>query len=237
MERWLDLYYQVRHAQEKADAVCGQPDDVMERWLDQYYQVRHAQENTVAAVRTVEKLKEAMERLKEAEPFLIPGTLEAVDTRAVARAAPTMKDEAAPEPPPEKKAEKAEPSQSAEERVAPSQALRASSPQGASQENSEDDEAKSLPKDAPSQAAAPEKPVKRPSQIGNTRVHDAAVFKRQVRDRLEAARKNGVSAPEIIKAAPGGEVTPDRIYSMLEGRVLKIEVYRALDKALRHFEN
>ena len=204
-------------------AVCGQPDDVMERWLDLYYQVRHAQEKADAAAR-------AAERSKEAEPFIIPGTLEAVDTRATARVAPTEKDQAAPEPPPETKAEKAD----------PSQALRASSPQGASQESAEDGGAKAEPEvlrenrvKRPGGKGTP-----RPSQIGNTRCHDAAVFKRQVRDRLEAARKKGVSAPEIVRAATkAGAFTANNIYEILEGKELKIEIYRALDEALWHFEN
>ena len=211
-------------------AVCGQPETVMERWLDLYYQVRHAQEKADAAAR-------AAERLKEAEPFIIPGTLEAVDTRATARVAPTEKDQAAdaepeplPEPLPETKAEKAY----------PSQALRASSPQGASQESAEDGEAKAEPEvlrenrvKRPGGKGTP-----RPSQIGNTRCHDAAVFKRQVRDRLEAVRQKGVSAPELVKAATkAGAFTANNIYEILEGKVLKIEIYRALEEALRHFEN
>lgn len=195
-------------------AVCGQPDDVMERWLDLYYQVRHAQEKTDAAAR-------AAERLKEEEPLIIPGTLEAVDTRATARVAPTEKDEA-------------------EERVAPSQALRASSPQEASQENAEDGEAKTEPEvlrenliKRPGGKGTP-----RPSQVGNTRSRDAAVFKRQVRDRLEAVRKKGVSAPEIVRAATkAGAFTESNVYDILEGKVLRIEIYRALEEALWHFEN
>lgn len=168
----------VRSCVSVLSAVCGQPETVMERWLDLYYQVRHAQEKADAAARAAERLKE-MTQLEAA--VLVPS------------------QSAAPTAPPE-----------GEPRT----------------------------EGAPAKESRPGgKGTPRPSQIGNTRVHDAAVFKRQVRDRLEAARKNGVSAPEIIKAAPGGEVTPDRIYSILEGRVLKIEVYRALDKALRHFEN
>lgn len=182
-------------------AVCGQPDDVMERWLDLYYQVRHAKEKADAAAR-------AAERLKEAEPFLIPGTLEAVDTRATARVAPTEKDEAAdaePEPPPEKEAEKAQP------------------------------EPEVLRENRVKRPGGKGKP--RPSQIGNTRGHDAAVFKRQVRDRLEAVRQKGVSAPEIVRAAPAGSVKESDIYMILQGYVIKIDIYRALDEALRHFES
>lgn len=175
-------------------AVCGQPDDVMERWLDLYYQVRHAQEKADAAAR-------AAERLKEAEPFIIPGTLEAVDTRATARVAPTEKDEAADA---EDGGAKAEPEVLRENRV--------KRPGG--------------------------KGKPRPQAVGNTISHDAAVFKRQVRDRLEAVRKKGVSAPELVKAATtAGAFTANNIYEILEGQVLKIEIYRALDEALRHFEN
>ena len=199
-------------------AVCGQPDDVMERWLDLYYQVRHAQEKADAAAR-------AAERLKEAEPFLIPGTLEAVDTRATARVAPTGKDEAA---------------DAGRPLSATAASGGGSSPQGASQESAEDGGAKAEPEvlrenrvKRPGGKGTP-----RPSQVGNTRSRDAAVFKRQVRDRLEAVRKKGVSAPELVKAATtAGAFTANNIYEILEGKVLKIEIYRALDEALRHFEN
>ena len=215
-------------------AVCGQPETVMERWLDLYYQVRHAQEKADAAAR-------AAERLKEAEPFLIPGTLEAVDTRATARVAPTVKDQAAPELPPEKEAEKADPSQALRaSELGMSHAARASecSPQGASQENAEDGEAKAeLEVLRENRVKRPGgKGTPRPSQIGNTRCRDAAVFKRQVRDRLEAVRKKGVSAPELVKAAPAGTVKESDIYMILQGHVIKIDIYRALDEALRHFE-
>jgi len=198
-------------------SVCGQPADVMERWLDLYYQVRHAQEKADAAAR-------AAERLREAE-FVIPGTLAAFDTRATARVAPTEKDEA-------------------EDAGRPLSATAASgggsSPQGASQESAEDGGAKAEPEvlrenrvKRPGGKGTP-----RPSQVGNTRSRDATVFKRQVRDRLEAVRKKGVSAPELVKAATtAGAFTANNIYEILEGKVLKIEIYRALDEALRHFEN
>ena len=198
-------------------AVCGQPDDVMERWLDLYYQVRHAQEKADAAAR-------AAERLKEAEPFILPGTLEAVDTRATARVAPTEKDEAAdaePEPLPETKAEKANPSQSAAP-TAPPKGEPSAEPEALRETRVKRPGGKGTP---------------RPSQVGNTRSRDAAVFKRQVRDRLEAVRKKGVSAPEIVKAAPAGSVKESDIYMILQGHVIKIDIYRALDEALRHFEN
>ena len=169
-------------------AVCGQPDDVMERWLDLYYQVRHAQEKADSAARAAERLIEMTQ-------------LEAVPVTAPPKGEPRA-DEPAPL------------------------------------------QEKDLPKEAPFQAAAPETPVKRPggkgtprpSQVGNTRRHDAAVFKRQVRDRLEAVRKKGVSAPEIVKAAPAGSVKESDIYMILQGHVIKINIYRALDEALRHFE-
>ena len=78
----------------------------------------------------------------------------------------------------------------------------------------------------------------RPSQIGNTRSRDAAVFKRQVRDRLAAVRQKGVSAPEIVKAATtAGAFTANNLYEILEGKVLRIAIYRELDEALRRFEN
>lgn len=183
-------------------SVCGQPDDVMERWLDLYYQVRHAKEKADAAARAAERLKE-MAQL-EAVPVLEP-------SQSPPRAAVTAPPEGAPraEPEPEPLREK------------------------------------DLPKEDPSQAAAPEKAVKRqggkgkprPSQIGNTRGHDAAVFKRQVRDRLVAVREKGVSAPEIVRAAPAGSVKESDIYMILQGHVIRIDIYRALDEALRHFEN
>ena len=199
-------------------AVCGQPDDVMERWLDLYYQVRHAKEKADAAARAAERLKE-MTQL-EAMPEADPPKGEPRAAKAPARQdAPTEKDEAAEEP-----ETKPEP-------------LRE----------------KYLPKEDPSQSAAPtalpggasQGPVKRqggkgkprPSQIGNTRVHDAAVFKRQVRDRLVAVREKGVSAPEIVRAAPAGSVKESDIYMILQGHVIKIDIYRALDEAIRHFEN
>lgn len=194
-------------------AVCGQPDDVMERWLDLYYQVRHAKEKADAAARAAERLKEMtqLEAMPEADPP--KGEPRAAEAPA-RQVAPTVKDEAAAEP-----ETKPEPAPLPE---------------------------KDLPKAEPSQAAAPETPVKRPggkgtprpSQIGNTRCHDAAVFKRQVRDRLQAVRKKGVIAPEIVRAATkAGAFTANNIYEILEGKVLKIEIYRALDEALRHFEN
>ncbi len=183
-------------------AVCGQPVEVMDRWLDLYYQVRHDKETADAAVR-------AAERLKEMEPLVIPGLLPEVDTRATARVAPTDK-----------------PGGSAEGR----EALLWPSPQAAAP-SSPQEETKAAPVKKPGGKGTP-----RPSQIGNTRGHDAAVFKRQVRDRLEAARKKGVSAPELVRAAGAGTVTESDVYMILQGHVIKIDVYRALDEALRHFE-
>ena len=109
----------------------------------------------------------------------------------------------------------------------------------------EKDAAAAEPEPKPEPEPSPENQVKRqggkgkprPSQVGNTRGHDAAVFKRQVRDRLEALRKKGVSAPELVKAAPAGSVKESDIYMILQGHVIKIDIYRALDEALRHFEN
>lgn len=205
-------------------AVCGQPADVMERWLDLYYQVRHAQEKADAAARAAEK--------KAMESFIIPGTLVGVDTRATASVAPTAKDEAA-------------------DAGRPISVTAASggdcSPRRGEPRAEEPSllREKDLSKAEPSQAAAPEKPVKRPGgkgkprpqAVGNTRGHDAAAFKRQVRDRLEVVRKKGVSAPELVKAAPAGSVKESDIYMILQGHVIKIDIYRAIDEALRHFEN
>ena len=217
-------------------AVCGQPDDVMERWLDLYYQVRHAQEKADAAARaaamygispdkdrfveaslkaSAEKItKRLLEELKIPE---IGGPMKASD--------PTAKDEAA-------------------DAGRPLSVTAASggdsSPQWASQESAEDGEAKAEPE--PLRENRVKRPggkgKPRPQAVGNTISHDAADFKRHVRDRLEAVRKKGVSAPELIRTAPTGvALTANNIYEILEGKVLKIEIYRALDEALRHFEN
>lgn len=196
-------------------AVCGQPDDVMERWLDLYYQVRHDKEKADAAAR-------AAERLKEAEPFIIPGTLEAVDTRATERVAPTVKDQAAggQHPPPK------ETEDGGRIISAPTEKTEAASEAEAPEPLRENRIKRQGGKGTP-----------RPSQVGNTRGHDAAVFKRQVRDRLVAVREKGVSAPEIVRAAPAGSVKESDIYMILQGHVIKIDIYRALDEALRKFEN
>lgn len=179
-------------------AVCGQPETVMEHWLDLYYQVRRTQEKADAAARAAERLKEMAQLEAVLEPFQSAALITSEEPGEQMAPASAVNDEAAAEP-----EAKPEPEPLRENRI--------KRPGG--------------------------KGKSRPSSIGNTRGHDAAVFKRQVRDRLEALRKKGVSAPEIVKAAPDGSVKESDLYMILQGHVIKIDIYRALDEALRHFEN
>ena len=189
MERWLDLYYQVRHAQEKADAAAR---------AAAMYGILPDKDRFVEA-----SLKASAERITKRlrEEIKIPengGPMKAASqecrTLPARQDAPTEKDEAASQGtavPSQAAAEAAETRATA--RVAPTD-----NPGG----SAEGREALLQPSPQAAALAAPpeetrETPVKRqggkgkprPSAIGNTSSHDAAVFKRQVRDRLEAARK------------------------------------------------
>ena len=90
----------------------------------------------------------------------------------------------------------------------------------------------------PAAKAAMEIPkVKRPERVGNTAAHDAAMFKRQVRDRLTELRSKGVTSADILAAAPkNGPLTQDRLMAILSARLAGIEVYRVLDEVLTKFE-
>ncbi len=230
IEKWPEIGSRagaVKSCVSLLSAVCGQPETVMERWLDLYYQVRHAQEKADVAARAAEMyrvspekdrfveaaMKASVEKITKRlqEELKIPenGGQMTPDSAMYDEAAsePGLKQE--PAPPPEKKAEK------------------------------EDGKAKTEPEPPPENRVKRPggKGKPRPQAVGNTISHDSAVFKRQVRDRLEAVRKKGVSAPEIVKAAPAGSVKESDVYMILQGYVIKIDIYRALDEALRHFEN
>lgn len=209
-------------------AVCGQPETVMERWLDLYYQVRHVQEKADAAARAAERLKEmAPPETAPVAPFQAAAPISAEDDGQMSPAS-AENDEASVTGLPQSAA----PTASSECHALPAR-------QNAPPEGAPRAEPEPLPETPPENRIKRPggKETPRPSQIGNTRGHDAAVFKRQVRDRLEAARKKGVSAPELVRAAGAGTVKEDDIYMILQGHVIKIAAYRALDEALRHFEN
>ena len=90
-------------------------------------------------------------------------------------------------------------------------------------------------KEKPAEVSIAKKP--RPSRNANTAAHDAAVFKRAVRERLTAARKNGLTTGAIQEAAgPHSPLTHGKLMDILEGRVVGIDVYRELDRALDKLE-
>ena len=68
-----------------------------------------------------------------------------------------------------------------------------------------------------------------------TRGTAAAKFKRDVRDRIEALRKHGVSLQSIIDAT-GGAVSMSEILDVLQAARVEYQVYRALDGGLRKLE-
>lgn len=60
--------------------------------------------------------------------------------------------------------------------------------------------------------------------------------KRQIRERLEKLRANGLTLAEITKAAAGG-LNDSEVLSILEGGKVEMKVYRALAAALDSFES
>lgn len=69
-----------------------------------------------------------------------------------------------------------------------------------------------------------------------TRGTAAAKFKRDVRDRIEALRKQGVSLQSIIDAT-GGAVSMSEILDVLQAARIEYQVYRDLDGGLRKLES
>lgn len=69
-----------------------------------------------------------------------------------------------------------------------------------------------------------------------TRGTAAAKFKRDVRDRIEALRKQGVSLQSIIYAT-GGAVSMSKILDVLQAAKVEYSVYRELDAGMRKLEN
>lgn len=68
-----------------------------------------------------------------------------------------------------------------------------------------------------------------------TRGTAAAKFKRDVRDRINALRKQGVSLQSIIDAT-GGAVSMGEILDVLQAARVEYQVYRDLDGGLRKLE-
>lgn len=68
-----------------------------------------------------------------------------------------------------------------------------------------------------------------------TRGTAAAKFKRDVRDRIKALRKTGVSLQSIIDAT-GGAVSMSEILDVLQAAKVEYQVYRDLDGGLRRLE-
>ena len=200
-------------------AVTGQREEIMSYWLDLYYQVRCAHERAKAAI----EAEAAAEVSKMGTKRFLEDSLKESAKRITARLQEELDV-------PETSAEAAEKLQ------ALYQTDQISIPtKPAPLREKAQPEPDPPPKNRVGNPGGKGKP--RPSRIGNTSGHDAAVFKRQVRDRLEAVRTKGVSTPEIIKAAPAGSMKESDIYMILQGHVIKIDIYRALDEALRHFEN
>lgn len=69
-----------------------------------------------------------------------------------------------------------------------------------------------------------------------TRGTAAAKFKRDVRDRIETLRKQGVSLQSIIDAT-GGAVSMSEILDVLQAARVEYSVYRELDAGLRKLDN
>lgn len=64
---------------------------------------------------------------------------------------------------------------------------------------------------------------------------DAAVFKRETRERLDRLRKGGLTVARIREAA-NGAITDDQIMSILECKLMPVNVYRVLAAALDEIE-
>jgi hypothetical protein len=70
-----------------------------------------------------------------------------------------------------------------------------------------------------------------PASYANTVAHDAAVYKRGVRERFMAARAKGLSLPELIRASEGN-VTEGDLWKVINAHNLGIQHYRDIDAAL-----
>ena len=75
----------------------------------------------------------------------------------------------------------------------------------------------------------------RPSYIGNTRSHDAAVFKRQVRERMLEMRKRGLTTPLIVKKG-NANITEQQISDILAAKPVPVAEYRVLEAVLDMIE-
>lgn len=67
--------------------------------------------------------------------------------------------------------------------------------------------------------------------IDPARKRDWRLRKRETRERLDAARRDGVTIAQILEAAEG-RVNHDELLSVLESKFMPIEVYRAIAEAL-----
>ena len=87
-------------------------------------------------------------------------------------------------------------------------------------------------KSAPSIAKKP-----RPGARGNDYAAKAAEFKREVREKLAAARAAGVTSGMILeKVKPGSALTERRLWDILNARLAPVEAYRVLDEVLDTLE-
>ena len=84
------------------------------------------------------------------------------------------------------------------------------------------------PEEPPAPPPPKEKPAKPAKDAGAAA---AAKFKRETLQRLQAARKNGLSTPQIVKLAENN-VTEDQIREILDAKPVPVAVYRILAAAL-----
>jgi hypothetical protein len=70
-----------------------------------------------------------------------------------------------------------------------------------------------------------------PASYVNTAAHDAAVYKRGVRERFMQARQDGLSTPQVLAAAEGRVQEAD-VWKIIKGHQCGVDVYRELEKAL-----
>ena len=88
------------------------------------------------------------------------------------------------------------------------------------------------PPAAPSIAKKP-----RPGCEGNDYAKKAAVFKREVREKLAAARAAGITSGMIMeKVKPGSALTQGKLLDILNARLAPVEAYRVLDEVLDTLE-
>ena len=75
--------------------------------------------------------------------------------------------------------------------------------------------------------AEPEKPAEAPEEKSAPKISQNAKRKQEIRDRIIAARKNGINTQAIANAA-GGKVTDTTIYQIINAETVDIRTYERI---------